>query len=318
MNYKKIILLLCTLVCVLVSGVMISNVQSRQADDLLEAHGMSNNTRYITIDSNKKVASFLKYIDENYKNVQIHFEDRYTQGKVLVWANQTVTPLPTYVGRYFSKDDFKGRVSVAVVEYGSSLNTEEVQNNKYLINGQTYYSVIGQLKRNKSVPSNMFFLSTGINQPTAQTALSNYRIVLDAAPKTIAKISKHYHAEVKTPVFVKRHHQHYLIYIIPEIIVALLMIIILASLAWIAAKLLVAQAKISGLKGRLLTNWIINRALRLILIVGLIMIISLVFLNTHAFYSNRTMLSWIVGLEFCLQFVTFLVTCRKGYQQLLK
>lgn len=46
MNYKKILLLLLPLIAFLGMGTMLSNIESGYADELLEAHGLTNNTRF--------------------------------------------------------------------------------------------------------------------------------------------------------------------------------------------------------------------------------------------------------------------------------
>ena len=45
MNFKKIFLLLILLLSFLGIGTMLSNIESSYADELLEAHGLTNNTR---------------------------------------------------------------------------------------------------------------------------------------------------------------------------------------------------------------------------------------------------------------------------------
>ena len=95
--------------CLLGVGSMLSNVQSREADQLLEAHGLSNNTRYIEVNRNETISDFLRYLDK-YKNanIQLHLDNRYDNDQVLVWANHNVINLPTQNGRYFTPDDFEG------------------------------------------------------------------------------------------------------------------------------------------------------------------------------------------------------------------
>lgn len=73
MNYKKILLLFTIFLCLLGIGAVLSNVQSREANQLLEAHGLSNNTRYIDIDNNQSVEDFLKYLDKTYHNKKFNY-----------------------------------------------------------------------------------------------------------------------------------------------------------------------------------------------------------------------------------------------------
>lgn len=198
MNFKKIFLLLILLLSFLGIGTMLSNIESNYADELLEAHGLTNNTRYFRTDSDDKISTFLKYLDKNYANhqIQLHLDNNYEKKQVLVWANHAVTGLPTESGRYFSPDDFKGQVSFVVLGPTVKLNLLDVQNNKYVILGKNYYSVIGEFKDYPQVEMDKYYLSTGIDQPTAKDQLKNYRIVVDATPAVIEKIAKHYHASL--------------------------------------------------------------------------------------------------------------------------
>ena len=97
-------------------GTMISNIQSDYADEVLEAHGLTNNTRYFRTDSDESISSFLRYLNKNYKNhqIQLHFDSNYEKKQVLVWSNHVVKSLPTETGRYFSPDDFEEKVKLAL------------------------------------------------------------------------------------------------------------------------------------------------------------------------------------------------------------
>ena len=66
-RFKRLITFFIIFMCLLGVGSMLSNVQSREADQLLEAHGLSNNTRYIEVNCNETISDFLRYLDK-YKN----------------------------------------------------------------------------------------------------------------------------------------------------------------------------------------------------------------------------------------------------------
>ena len=138
MNFKKILLLFIPLLAFLGMGTMLSNIDSGHADELLEAHGLTNNTRYFRTNSKESISSFLRYLDKDYANhqLQLHLDSNYEKKQVLVWANHTVKSLPTEEGRYFSPDDFKGKVSFAVLGPATEVNLLNVQNNKYVVLGQ--------------------------------------------------------------------------------------------------------------------------------------------------------------------------------------
>ena len=73
MNFKKIFLLLVPLLTFLGIGTMLSNIESGYADELLEAHGLTNNTRYFRTDSDESISSFLQYLDKNYRIVRFNY-----------------------------------------------------------------------------------------------------------------------------------------------------------------------------------------------------------------------------------------------------
>lgn len=288
-------------------GTMVSNIESSYADELLEAHGLTNNTRYFRTNSNEKINSFLKYLNKNYAHhrIQLHLDNNYEKKQVLVWANHAVTSLPTENGRYFSPDDFKGRVSFVVLGPAVKLNLLNVQNNKYVVLGKNYYSVIGEFKDYPQVEMDKYYLSTGINQPTAQDQLKNYRIVVDAAPAVINKIAKHYHASLHTPSFVQEHHRDRLS-VVPNIVMIIACLLIGIFSNMLLAVGIKRQARLTRLHGDLLRNWVINRSVRLFLVEAVFALATYLFLRWHAFYSTYGSLvitlvaSWLaVVLAFC-------------------
>lgn len=301
MNFKKIILLIIPLLAFLGTGTMLSNIDSGHADELLEAHGLTNNTRYFRTNSKQKISSFLRYLDKNYANhqLQLHLDSNYEKKQVLVWANHTVKSLPTEEGRYFSPDDFKGKVSFAVLGPATKVNLLEVQNNKYVVWGQNYYSVIGEFKDYPQVEMDKYYLSTGIDQPTAQDQLRNYRIVVDGAPNVINKIAKHYHARLHVPSFVKEHHRDRWS-IVPDVLLLIAAILIGIGSNILLAILIKRQAKLTHLHGDLLRDWMINQSVRLFMIEGVLGIFTYFFLRYHAFYSAYSTLiitlisAWII------------------------
>ncbi|EEJ73071.1 ABC transporter permease [Lactobacillus ultunensis] len=308
MNFKKIFLLLIPLLTFLCIGTMLSNIESGYADELLEAHGLTNNTRYFRTDSDESVSSFLRYLDKNYKHhqIQLHLDSNYEKDQVLVWANHSVKSLPTESGRYFSPDDFKGTISFAVLGPATKTNLLDVQNNKYVILGQHYYSVIGEFKDYPQVEMNKYYLSTGIDQPTAKDQLKNYRIVVDGAPNVISRIAKHYNAKLHIPSFVQEHHRDRLS-ILPDLLLMLAALVVGIVGNLLLATIIKRQAKLTHLHGDLLRNWVINRSVRLFMIEGVFAIAVYFFLRWHAFYSTYSSLrisllaSWIIYIvAFCI------------------
>lgn len=250
----------------------------------------------------------MRYLDKDYANhqLQLHLDSNYEKKQVLVWANHTVKSLPTEEGRYFSPDDFKGKVSFAVLGPATEVNLLNVQNNKYVVLGQNYYSVIGEFKDYPQVEMDKYYLSTGIDQPTAKDQLRNYRIVIDGAPNVLDRIAKHYHAQLHVPSFVKEHHRD------RWSVVPYILLLLVAELFGIGGNVLLAilikrQAKLTHLHGELLRNWVINQSVRLFMIEGALGIFTYIFLRYHAFYSTYSSLiitlivSWLIFIAaFCV------------------
>ena len=65
---------------------MLSNVQSREANQLLEAYGLSNNTRYIEVKKDQEVRSFLTYLKKRFpqNKIQVHMISKSKKNQTLV------------------------------------------------------------------------------------------------------------------------------------------------------------------------------------------------------------------------------------------
>lgn len=308
MNWKKLLLILIVLASFLGTGALLSNIQSREADQLLEAHGMSNNTRYLYLKRNEKIRTFLIYLEHNFKHhhVQLHLDSRQQPGQILVWANYNAPGLDTEEGRYFALDDFSGCVSFAVTgpdPYVPQLNT---QGNTYLHLNQRYYSVIGKLKDYQKVEQHKYYISTGVDQPTAQASLRHYRLIIDAASPTIQKISQHYHALVALPSFVK-NHQIQRFSVIKEIMLILLLWFVAAGANILLMLMEWRQIQQTHLKGSLLHNWLLNRSCRLVLIEGVLGVLAYAFLRGHAFFRRTDHLAELIFLSWLFAVGTYLL-----------
>lgn len=309
MNWKKLFLLLVILLTFLGTGAMLSNVQSREADQLLEAHGMSNNTRYLRLRSKRSISSFLLYLRQNFKKnrIGLHLDNKQKKGQVLVWANHQPIPLSTESGRYFDPDDFRGQISFAVIGPNPQVKKMETQGNIYLILNKRYYSVIGQLKNYRQIEENKYYLSTGVDQPTARASLTHYRVVMDASSKVIKKVARHYHANIETPAFVRAHQIHRFS-VIKEICLILLFWLLAAWCNLLLASIDWRQISRTHLKGDLLRNWFINRGTRLVLIEGVIAIGAYFFLRGHAFFRRSDHLVELLFINWLLAVVCYVWT----------
>ena len=183
----------------------------------------------------------------------------------------------------------------------------ESQGNQYLNWNNDYYSVIGDLKHYHQMEQNKYYLSTGIDQPTAKNKLKDYRIVIDSSNKVIHKIAKHYHVKVNTPSFVKNHQIHRFS-ILKEIAIILLFWIFIVVCNGLLAFLNIQQLNKSHLRGHLSRNWIINSSVQLILLESLISIGAYTFLRWRAFFSKPDHLIGLIILSFIIIMVSYLIS----------
>ncbi|CCI85588.1 hypothetical protein FC52_GL000247 [Lactobacillus pasteurii DSM 23907 = CRBIP 24.76] len=309
MNLRKIFLTLLILLSFLGMGITLSNIQSQEADQLLETHGLSNNTRYFYTDKKTTIRSFLKYLHKNFKNsqIQVHFNNRYEKDQVLVWANKSIVAQPTDNGRYFTMDDFNSMVTVAVLGPDSNINTTTSQNNKYIIYDNRYYSVIGTFKRYKQIDQYRYYMTTGINQENSTDSLANYRVSIDASARVLKAVSKHYKVSLKYPGFVIRHKSR------KYSIIQELILIVLLSLVGIIGNVIIAmlhwkQAKLTRLRGDLLRNWLINRSSRYLLVELLLMLGSYFILVWKAFFERPEYLIALLSLNLVILIISYMTT----------
>jgi hypothetical protein len=309
MKFKKAILLLIIFLSLLGIGSILSSIQSQEADQLLEAYGLSNNTRYFKIKNKQTVAAFLTYLQEKYpKNkIQLHLANKNETNQTLVWSNYNVINLPTESGRYFSVDDFKSRVTFAVLGLNSKATTLKTQGNQYLKLNNNYYSVIGTLKNYRQMKQTGYYLTTGPKQPTGQFKLKNYVIIIDSSNKVIHHLASHYHVKVKIPTFVKKHQIHRfsvireIIFMIFFGVIIMLCNVLLAMIEW-------ATGKQTHLSGHLLNNLLFNRGIRIILMELLLTFSAYFFLNWRTFISKQQHLLWLLSICWLVAFISYCYT----------
>lgn len=310
MNWKKVSFIFIVFLTFLATGFLLSNVQSREADQQLEAHGMSNNTRYFYPKGDEKIQDFLLYLTKHYpkSKIQLHLENKKDKEQVLVWSNHNVQALPTQSGHYFNLEDFKGQVSFAVLGPDTVKNILEVQNNRYVIYHQRYYSVIGEFKNYHQKEQTNYYLTTGTNQPTAQFKLKNYRVLFDCNYRsTLTKVAKNYHAQLKVPAFV-RTHQQYRFSVIKEIVLIILLWVLALLSNMLIASMQWRQVRLTHLKGKLLHNWIFNRGLRLILIETLLALAAWLLLRWYAFFNKPDHLTLLLMMDWLVAVFSYLLT----------
>lgn len=164
--------------------------------------------------------------------------------------------------------------------------------------------MIGELKDYPQMEMDKYYLSTGVDQPTAKAKLKNYRIVIDAAPAVISKIAKHYHAKLHVPSFVQEHHRDRLS-VVPDILMLVAFLLLGMLTNMMLAMGIKRQARLTRLHGDLLRNWVINRSARLFLTEAAFAFAAYIFLRWHAFYSTYGSLVITMTVSWLIMILTF-------------
>jgi hypothetical protein len=312
MNSRKIFLFIASFLCFLLSAFLVAKIQSQMADQVFQAHGLSNNSRIIKCKNQQQtIAHLLNKLQNKPKQpyLQLHFQNRADPNEILVWANREIPAMPLTNGHYFSLDDFKGEVTLAVT--GSGVNKDIItrQGNQYIFWHQRYLSVIANLKSKEK----RYYLSTGPKQITAQAKLADFKLTADSNNAANIKSLAHYlKAATAMPKFVKQHKQSQLTTILPLIVVIVLLALLNLIAISFVATLTAAQARLSALHGKLLHNWLINRSIRNLLVVLLLAIIAYVLTAWQAYLSNQGILLLVLGISVFLDIVGY---CSILYQQ---
>ena len=174
--------------------------------------------------------------------MQIHFESDYIPDRVLIWANYNLKSQPLAKGssRYFSKNDFDGTIPFAVISSDTKDRVVTLQNNHYLKENNDYVTIIGELKKNNESQNGqaVYYLSTGINQPTAKESITNYKVVVDGLNKNEANALQHYlRGSMQIKDFSKTYNRQHGISPTKKLIGAIFCVVIALIVAAIAAVL---------------------------------------------------------------------------------
>lgn len=321
MKRHKLFVILSTFFLFIMIGIVCSNMQSQLADQILQAQGMSMETRIVKPKKTMTIASFLKWIKKEFpkESIQMQFKSKEDKNQVLVWSqNRDLNYFPVSSGRFFSEDDFKGQVTIAAVSPSSAASQIKTQGNTYLIANGQYYSVVGSLKAVPYQSSKAYYLTTGVKQETGQSRINHFTLYVDASSQTIGKIASHLKSETYWPDFVKRGRQRRLTLLMPEALLILFLlgvgVLLMGLIAWLTWK----EADLSRVKGDLLSNLLLNRSGRFIVFMVLEAFASYFLLVWKAYYSNRSVLALLllgtVMVELAVYVGMMVYMYRKGKQ----
>ena len=250
----------------------------------------------------------------------MQFKSKEDKNQVLIWSRKTgtSTTFPVSSGRFFSEDDFKGRVTIAAVSPSSAASQIKTQGNTYLIANGQYYSVVGSLKAVPYQSSKAYYLTTGVKQETGQSRINHFTLYVDASSQTIGKIASHLKSETYWPDFVKQGRQRRLTLLMPEALLILFLlgvgVLLMGLIAWLTWK----ETDLSHVKGDLLPNLLLNRSGRFIVFMVLEVFVSYFLLVWKAYYSNQSILGLLllgtVVVELVVYVGMMVYMYRKGKQ----
>jgi ftsJ-like methyltransferase len=214
MKIKKIFLGIFLFACFLVAGVLVSNIQSISADQVLTASGLSSYSRNLKTNSKVEIRTLLKYLTKKYPNEKITLElnNKYDQDQVLIWSNYQNELLPVAKGRYFNPEEFEGVVSFGIVSPTSNIQLLNTQDNKYIVLNNRYISVVGTLKEVSDNIQTKYYLTTGINQGNSKARLNNFDIIIDTPSNRVVQgVSKYLNGQVTFSELVSTHRRTHFI-----------------------------------------------------------------------------------------------------------
>ncbi len=244
--------------------------------------------------------------------MQIHFESDYIPDRVLIWANYNLKSQPLAKGssRYFSKNDFDGTIPFAVISSDTKDRVVTLQNNHYLKENNDYVTIIGELKKNNESQNGqaVYYLSTGINQPTAKESITNYKVVVDGLNKNEANALQHYlRGSMQIKDFSKTYNRQHGISPTKKLIGAIFCVVIALIVAAIAAVLAENPVNLKYVPGKIWAHLLADSGLRFFLANGIIVILTSLGLQTWSFYSNHSQLYVLFLIVFAMQIITYVL-----------
>lgn len=314
MKIKRLILLIISFLAFLGLGLILSRQQSQRADQVLSNNGLSST--YYVFNPKKKhnIKQFLTYVNKKFSHdkVQIHFESDYIPDRVLIWANYNLKSQPLAKGssRYFSKNDFDGTIPFAVISSDTKDRVVTLQNNRYLKENNDYVTIIGELKKNNESQNGqaVYYLSTGINQPTAKESITNYKVVVDGLNKNEANALQNYlRGSMQIKDFSKTYNRQHGISPTKKLIAAILCVVIALIVAAIAAVLAENPVNLKYVSSKIWAHLLADSGLRFFLANGIIVILTSLGLQTWNFYSNHSQLYVLFLVVFAMQIITYVL-----------
>ena len=314
MRFKKAIVIIISLLCFIGLGISLSIQQSQRADQVLNNNGLSSPYYILKPHKNTSIKKFLTYLEKNHDgHLQVHFKSQYDPERILIWANYNLKsqPMAKNSSRYFNKSDFTSNIPFAVVSAQTHDNLISRQNNKYIKEGDHYYSVIGELKQNSENPNGQtaYYLTTGTNQPTSKENIENFNITIDGInKKDLSRITKYTKSTLQNVDYTKTYNRKHGISPTKKFIFSVLCVIISAIDAFIWAILDSAPLKCNYFKNAILSKLLRSSGMRFLITDLFLLLVVFLTLPIRLFFSDKGQLLTLLLAVFALQCFTFGMT----------
>ena len=311
MNFKKIIIFLISILCFVGLGITLSIQQSQRADQMLNNNGLSAKYYVYTVKKNKKIKNLLEYLNSmNNKHLQVHLKSRYDNNRILIWANYDIPsqPLARVSSRYFTKSDFDSQIPLAVISSQTKEGIMTFQGHHYLKENDRYITVIGQLKSNRESENSqkVYYLTTGIHQPTANEALSDYQVSIDGLnDRQAANVKKFLGGKQKVVDFAKTYNRQHGINPTKKFIFAILCVIVALATSAIMGVIDSKNSKLAFAKQSFLRYLLKNNTFKYVFSNIIVILAIFVILQFTNFFSNRLQLLSLYAIIFILQCLTY-------------
>ncbi|MBD5429363.1 hypothetical protein [Lactobacillus sp.] len=311
MKLKKLIIFVISILCFVGLGITLSIQQSQQADQILNNNGLSAKYYVYTVKKNEKVKDLLIYLKKlNNKHIQVHLKSEYDSNRILIWANYDIPsqPLARVSSRYFTKSDFDGQIQLAVISSQTKEGIVTFQGHHYLKENNRYITVIGQLKGNSESENSqkVYYLTTGINQPTANESLINYKVLIDGLTgKQATSVKKFLGGKQEVVDFAKTYNRQHGINPTKKFIFAILCVIIaLISSAFISI-LDSKNSKLAFSRKGFIKYLIKSNAFKYVFLNLIMILVIFIVLQFTNFFSNKLQLFNLYAIIFILQCLTY-------------
>lgn len=311
MNFKKIIVFLISILCFVGLGITLSIQQSQRADQMLNNNGLSAKYYVYSVKKNKKVKNLLEYLNKlNNKHLQVHLKSKYDNNRILIWANYDIPsqPLARTSSRYFTKSDFDSQIPLAVISSQTKEGIVTFQGHHYLKENDRYITVIGQLKSNSESENSqsVYYLTTGIHQPTANESLDDYQVSIDGlTDKQAANVKKFLGGKQKIVDFAKTYNRQHGINPTKKFMFAILCAIVALVSSAIMAVLDSKSSKVAFAKNSFLKYLLKNNAFKYVFSNLIMILVVFVVLQFTNFFSNKLQLFNLYAIMFVLQCFTY-------------